>query len=468
MSSQKSNDNVHEIISVAEGSPAHKAGLRPHDKLVTINGEPVLDQVDYAALTSEPAFNVTVESNGVLKTVRVRRSYGKPIGITFGDDMRITPKRCRNKCVFCFVDQNKPCLRESLYVKDDDWRMSLMMGNYVTLTNLTDSEWHRLLRRKASPIYISVHTLNESLRAVMLGVTRGADIRQKLDDLKRHGLKFHSQIVMCPGYNDYAELEDTLRGLAEYHPSALSVAVVPVGLTKFREGLAVLREVDEGIARDTVAIVERFQCECLAKFGARFAYASDEFYVKARLPVPSDEAYEDYAQIENGVGLLRRFKVEFDIAMEELIQDDIQNNIIQNNIQSNKLNKHASCPVIYNEETRLTTRHVVLATGVDAAPFMRELLPKDGFNGVRVDVMAIENTFFGSSITVAGLLTGSDFVRALKDVECDEILIPACAINGDGLFLDGYTLDRLRAELKPPITPVGNTGFDLFRALVGR
>ena len=429
----------HVIESVAAGSLAERAGIKPGDRLLKINGEPVCDHIDYVALAAERQLRVTWGTADGCSAAVIRNARGEPLGLSFGESMRLRPRRCANKCVFCFVDQLPGDMRGSLYVKDDDWRMSLMMGNYVTLTNLTDAEFSRLLRRRASPLYLSVHTLDPALRARMLGTERGADIRDKLDALRDGGIRFHAQIVMCPGWNDRDRLDETINGLISYIPNALSVAVVPVGLTRHRSNLPELLPVDRESARDTLERVRRWQEVCRGKAGSSFVYAADELFVKAGEAVPPDEDYEDYPQIENGVGLLRRFAVEYVDAVSQT-----------RGFESNGVTPR---------------RRVVIATGVDAAPFLREMVGSYPVPGTDVTVRAITNRFFGETVTVSGLITGRDFADQLQHVDADEILIPASTLNGDGLFLDGWTLDKLQGSLAVPVRAVMCTGDALMDAL---
>ncbi|MDR2656712.1 MAG: DUF512 domain-containing protein [Oscillospiraceae bacterium] len=426
----------HPIIAVTPGSPAEQAGLRPGMRLVGVNGQRIRDQIDYLSLTAERRVRMDIAADGDPAPVFIRRSGDEPLGLTFGDSMRVKPLRCRNRCIFCFVDQLPDNMRRPLYIKDDDWRMSLMMGNYVTLTNLSDAGFARIIKRKASPLYLSVHTLDPDLRGRMLGLDCPDDIRPRLDALRDNGLRFHSQVVMCPGWNDGVELARTLEGLAAYYPAAQSLAVVPVGLTQHRDGLEPLRIVDKETARESLDTIRRAQADCLARLGTAFVFAADELYIAAGEPIPNDAAYEDYPQIENGVGLLRRFEVEFNVEFNE-------------------------------EDSRLPppakgAPPIVIATGAAAAPFLRELVEsvRDG-----VEVRPIINRFFGESITVAGLVTSSDIIEQLTGVNARELWIPDVMLSAEGVFLDGRTPDDLREALNIPVRVLPCDGGALRRAL---
>ncbi|GHU74984.1 hypothetical protein AGMMS49992_18010 [Clostridia bacterium] len=430
----------HEIMEVTPGSPAAKAGLQSGMRLVRVNGKPIRDQIDYLALTSARLLRLDLDSDGGSTAVIIRKAAAEqPVGLTFGESMRIKTRRCRNRCVFCFVDQLPPNMRPPLYVKDDDWRLSLLMGNYVTLTNLSDAEFQRLLRRKARPLYLSIHTLDADLRGRMLGLPPDeADIRGRLDALRQHRLQFHAQIVLCPGWNDGEELSSTISELAAYYPTARSVAVVPVGLTRHREGLSPLLPVSAQNARETLAVIDRHQREYRERFGTAFVFASDEMYIIAGEPIPNDSAYESYPQIENGVGLLRKFAVEFEEAGETA---------------------DALCV-----ESSKKSQPPVIATGTAAAPFLRSLI-----QSVRPDVIVqpIVNRFLGESVTVAGLVTFADLREQLAGIPAGEVWIPESMLSADGVFLDDRTPDELSEALGVPVRVLPCDGGALRRALGG-
>ena len=305
------------ITHVSPGSIADRLGLRIGDQLVSIAGEPVIDQIDYQALTAGETFDLELSRGGEPLLVRVRKADWEPLGITLDQDVMARPRPCANRCVFCFIDQMPPGMRETLYVKDDDWRLSLMMGNYITMTNMTDAEFDRVLRRRVSPLYISVHATDPEVRVRMLKNPRAAQLMPRLQKLKENGIRFHCQIVLCPGWNDGDVLLRTLEDLAALRPAACSAALVPVGLTRFREGLEPLKGYDRESAAALLDLVEPFRLESLRRYGTRFAFPSDEMYCLAGRPLPPDEAYEDYPQIENGVGMLRMFETDRRFAAED-------------------------------------------------------------------------------------------------------------------------------------------------------
>ena len=330
-------------------------------------------------------------------------------------------------------------MRPSLYVRDDDSRLSLMAGNFVTLTNLPKQEMDRMIERKASPIYISVHTTNGELRNKMLHHVHADRIMEHLKRFAEHGMSFHCQVVLCPGINDGPELDRTLSDLASLAPHALTVALVPVGLTRYREHLYPLRPYKKEEAAQVVAQAHAFQKKMLPEHGTRFVFPSDEFYQIAGIELPDTDSYEDFPQFENGVGLLTRLRDEFETALR--LDPDTGNAV---------------------------SRRVVMATGTSVAPFMRELTQKNPIPGVEITVHPIINRFFGETVTVSGLITGQDLVAQLKGIEADEILITESMLReGEDIFLDDMTLSMAQEELGIRITPVPDDGADLLYALRG-
>lgn len=431
--------NAQRIVSVTPDGIAARSGLRPGDALCAINGEPVLDQVDYQFLTAKRHLTVSViGEDGEKREVEIHKLAEEPLGLVFSSTLMSKPRVCRNKCAFCFIDQMPPGLRESLYVKDDDWRLSLMMGNYVTLTNLSEAEFRRIIARRASPLYISVHATDPDVRVRLM---RNPNARYIMDHLRRfaaNGISFHCQIVLCPGWNDGEVLERTLTDLTALYPAARSAALVPVGLTGYREGLEQLDAYTVETASVVIDQAQRWQQKMLAEHGTRFVFPSDEFYCEAHRPIPPDEAYESYPQLENGVGLLSCFEREFRAA-QRFLGDE---------------------PAV--------PRRVLLATGESVAPWFEQLLATQKFEGVQIEIRPIKNYFFGGHVTVTGLLTGSDFVRGLEGCTADEILISESTMRHEGhVFLDDMTLEELQAKIGIPIHPVGNDGGDFFSAILG-
>ncbi len=434
----------HEITGVEAGSVAAAHGVRVGDKLLAMNGEPVADQIDYQAHSASADLTLTLRrADGHTEGLSIRKEDWQPLGLTFGDSMTLSPRTCHNKCVFCFIDQMRPGARESLYVKDDDWRFSLMMGNFVTLTNVSDAEFDRIIARRASPLYVSVHATDPALRCRMMNNRFAGDILARLRRLQDAGIRFHCQIVCCPGLNDGEQLMRTLRDLRALAPAAVSVAVVPVGLTKFREGLQPLALFDAEGARALLAQLRPFQEACLRELGTRLVFASDEFYCLAGEPVPPFDWYEDFPQIENGVGLLAQLEDGFRQAAE------------------NDADAGADGP----------PRTLVSVTGVSAAPHIRRLTARYAPRNTTVRVATIRNRYFGESITVTGLLTGGDTLDQLTPellAGTDAVLISANMLRHErDLFLDDMTLTAFESRLPAPVRIVTD-GYDFYEALRGR
>jgi len=337
------------------------------------------------------------------------------------------------------VDQLPENVRPTMRVKDDDWRMSLMMGNYVTLTNVSDRELDRMIARHASPLYISVHCTDPALRAHMVGTPRAAKLMEQLKRLSDGGVEFHTQAVLCPGINDGAKLEETIEALSRI-PGALSLALVPVGLTGHREGLAELRKYTREEAREVIAIAGRWQEKLLESHGTRFVFPADEFYLAAGIEPPADSEYEDYGQIDDGVGLLRLLETEFSEEWAELPESERQS--------GGKM-------------------ELLIACGVSAAPFLQKLMDEHPISGVHVRVIAVKNRFFGESVTVSGLITGRDLTDRIADEPAARIFITECMLRSEGdRFLDDMTLEEAEARTGRRIVPVGRRGSDLLDALL--
>ena len=430
---------AHIITSVDPGSPAAKAGLRAGDALVRLNGQDVVDFLDYQALSAEHRVSVEAVRDGEARAFRVVKDEYEPLGLNFETPMMSRVRMCCNRCLFCFVDQLPANVRESMRVKDDDWRMSLMMGSYVTLTNVSDRELERIIARHASPLYISVHAVDPELRVKLLGTPRAAKLMDQLKRLAEGGIEFHCQAVLCPEINDGAALEETIRVLSEL-PGALSLALVPVGLTNHRDGLADLRKYTREEAAAVLEMADAWRERLLREKGTRFVFPSDEFYLQAGAEVPSDEEYEDYGQIDDGVGLLRLLHTEFHEAWLEL-----------------------------PERERVFTggAKIAIACGVSAAPFLTRLMAEHPVAGADVSVYAIENRFFGSNVTVSGLVVGADLIEQMRGVDCACVLITECMLRDRGdRFLDDLSLDEVCSALERPVAPVGIRGEDLLGAIL--
>ena len=427
------------ITHVQPGSIAERLGLCAGDVLESIAGEPIIDQIDYQALTARSRFDLVVRSaQGEMRTLHVRKQDWEPLGLTLDQTIVSSPRPCRNHCIFCFIDQMPPGMRKTLYVKDDDWRLSLMMGNYITMTNIDDAELDRIIRRRVSPLYISVHCTDPDMRVKLLRNPKAAQIMDNLRTLKAAGIRFHCQIVLCPGWNDGEILMRSIRELAELAPAAQSVALVPIGLTKHRDGLPYIKPYDQQMATELIEAVRPLQERFLAEMGTRFVFPADEFYCLSGLPLPEDQEYEDYPQIENGVGMLRMFETDLKYAAEDY-------------------------PV-----AQTPARRLVIATGTSSAPFLQDLADQYAPKGTTVEVRPIINRFFGESVTVAGLITGGDLIEQCRDVDADEILIVRSMIRAEGdLFLDDMTVEEVRKALPAPLRITENSGEGFWRAISG-
>lgn len=431
----------HKVFAVEAGSIADQLGIKKGDELIRMNGERVIDWVDYQALSSQEKMNITLLQNGEEVEYEFEKDDYEPLGISFEDDMLGGIRNCANKCMFCFVDQ-LPCnCRESMRVKDDDWRLSLMMGNYVTLTNVGDNELERIIKRQATPLYISVHAMDPELRAKLLGNENAGKLPFQLIKLAEGGISFHAQCVLCPGINDGEQLIETIESLMDLAPSCLSLALVPVGLTGHREGLDDIKPYTKETAKKVLEIANKYRKIALRELDTRFVFPSDEFYLLAGEDIPSDSEYEDYAQIDNGVGLVRSLMEEYTYAYDELAPK--------------------------YKKTGRELRSVTLATGVSAYPILKKLMDDHPITSLNIKVIPIKNRFFGETVTVAGLVTGSDLVSQLKTVKTDAILITECMLrNEKDRFLDDMTLEDASRALGKPIIPVGRTGEDLLNTLL--
>jgi len=425
------------IKSVEKNSPAYKKAA-PGDRLISINGNLIEDVLDYKYYSYDAELIIVLETEkGVKKLVRIKKNEGEDPGLDFGDYLMDEARSCRNHCIFCFIDQLPPNVRETLRFKDDDARMSFLLGNYITLTNLTEREIERIIKLKISPVNISVHTTNPELRVKMLRNKRGGELMDIMRRFKDAGIAMNCQIVCCPGVNDGGELMSSLKDLALLHPAVASVSIVPVGITKYRDGLYPLVPCDSDKAAEIIDMTDAFGGECFEKLGTRLFYCADELYLKARREIPPEDYYEGYPQIENGVGLMRSLEEEFKLALSE-----------------------RSCA---------SGEPFAIATGVAAAPFLTKILKLASEKCANIDgrVYAIENDFFGRTVDVAGLVVGGDLISQLKGKNLGRrLLIPASMLrHGGDMFLDNVNLKDAEASLGVPIVPVQNDGYELFNAI---
>ena len=426
------------ITAIDRHSPAERAGIQVGEQLLTINGHPIVDVLDYRFYGYDPLSHVELKTAaGDVRAVTVRKAEGQDLGLNFDTYLMDEMRSCANHCIFCFVDQMPPGMRQTLYFKDDDARLSFLLGNYITLTNLTEREAQRIIDLHISPINVSVHTTDPQLHCTMLG---NKNAERSLDYIRafcRAGIVMNGQIVVCPDWNDGDQLRRTLRDLTDWEFSSCSI--VPVGITKYRKGLARLRPVDRGCAREILAIAEEYGQENLRRFGTRRFFCADELFLRAQLPLPQEDYYEGYRQLENGVGMLRSLEQDFLSAMQL-------------------------------EEPDAAPSPFTIATGTAAAPFLRGLLEQAQayFPHLRGQVIAVENDFFGHTIDVAGLLTGQDLSAQLQKVpSLGRVLLPLHMLrHGETVFLDDYTVARLADELGCPVQIVGIDGGDLLDAML--
>lgn len=427
------------INSVIPGSPAHKCGAAKGDILIKINDHPISDVLDYMFYAAESNLDLEIQRNFAVIHLKAEKDEYDDLGLEFETFLMDCKQSCRNKCVFCFIDQMPLGMRDSLYFKDDDARLSFLQGNYVTLTNLNQNDIDRIIRMKLN-INVSVHTTNPELRVKMMNNRFAGEKLNYIRQLAENGIKLNCQIVCCPGLNDGAELKRSLSDLGALMPNISSMAVVPVGLSKFRDGLYPLTSFTKETAEETIEIIEEFQAEFLRKFGTRIVFPSDEFYLIAERDIPTAEKYEDYPQYENGVGMVRSLIDEFMDALDCTEYDNRQ-------------------------------RHVSIATGYSAVGTIKSLAEaaEKRFNGLKCTVYAIRNDFFGESITVAGLITAQDLIAQLMDKELgEELLISSAMLRKDSdVFLDDLTITDVSRELGVTITSAENDGYDLLDAILG-
>ena len=416
---------------VKKGSLADIAGIVPGDKIEYINGKEVVDYLDYMYLTANEKVEITLSD----RTIVIENEDFAPLGIEFDTLLIDKPKSCLNKCVFCFIDQLPPNMRESCYFKDDDYRLSFLQGNYVTLTNLSDKELDRILEYNLPRINVSVHTTNPELRKKMLSNKNAGKIMDQLRKLAQGGLNLNCQIVLCPGYNDKGELERTISDLSEFCFEIESVSIVPVGISDYRENLPQMTPFTKESATEVIEQVEKWQKIFKEKVGTNLFYLSDEFYITAGKPIPKAEEYFGFPQIENGVGLCASFQDEFESALR----------LSENNI-------------VKTEKS--------IATGVISYDFIKSLTEK--LSGEKIHVHKIENDFFGHKITVTGLITGGDLIRQLKGKPLGETLVISGSMlrHDEDIFLDNITLEEVEKELNVKVVVNRNDGFDFLDTLL--
>ena len=430
----------HIIRSVEEGSIAWELGIEAGDKLISINDNEIEDVFDYHFLVNDEELIVLIETpDGEQWELEIEKDYEEDLGISFEQGLMDEYRSCRNKCMFCFIDQMPKGMRDTLYFKDDDSRLSFLQGNYITLTNMSDDDVRRIVKYHLEPINISIHTTNPELRCKMLHNRFAGEALKKVDILYEGGITMNGQIVLCKGENDGEELERSIRDMTKYLPYLQSVSVVPVGLTKYREGLYPLESFEKEDAKKVLETIHKWQKKIYEEHGTHFIHSGEEWYILAEEEVPEEERYDGYLQLENGVGMLRLLQNEFEEEFDTLVGDDRR-------------------------------REISLATGVLAYPYLKRMVERlqTKYPNITVHLYKIINNFFGEKITVAGLITGQDLIGQLKGQPLGDTLLLPCSMLRDGeeVLLDDVTLTDLKESLQVDIDIVKSSGQDLIEAII--
>ncbi|MBQ9631592.1 MAG: DUF512 domain-containing protein [Lachnospiraceae bacterium] len=433
----------HLISYIEPDSPADRAGVQVGDILLAIDGHPLLDIFDYHFRSDEPRFVMTIQRGAGTMELPIRKEEGEDTGLQFGNGLMDEYRSCRNGCIFCFIDQMPPGMRDTLYFKDDDTRLSFLQGNYVTLTNLSDEDLDRIIQYRMAPINVSVHATDPECRMKLLRNRFAGDVLIKMKRIADAGLPMNAQIVLCRGINDGAQLRKSISDLFSLYPALSSVSVVPVGLTRYREKLYPLVPFDRESAREVLRLIHTMRRSIHEKCGRYFVHASDEWYLLAGLSLPGDEAYDGYPQLENGVGMLRLLIEEFRETLRHTRRSPF-----------------------------MRRRKVSVATGLLAAPYIEKLcrVAARKYRRLSVRVCPIRNDFFGEQITVSGLITGRDLIRQLRGRDLGQVLLlPQNMFRaGEEVFLDDVTLGEVRSALQLPVHIVKSSGEDLLKAILGR
>ncbi|MDD3365069.1 MAG: DUF512 domain-containing protein [Syntrophomonas sp.] len=427
------------IQEVGQGSIAEEMEIRPGDTLLSINGHPINDILDYQFYSQDDYLEVEIEKeNREIWSLEIEKDYDEELGFHFAEPVFDRMKSCRNRCVFCFVDQLPPNMRKSLYIKDDDYRHSFLYGNFITLTNISEGDWQKIIEMRLSPLYVSVHCIQAELRKKMLGNQQAGNIKQDLQRLREAGIEVHTQIVLCPGWNDGYILNETIDELANLYPGVISVGIVPVGLSGHRDKLPALSPVTEEQARQTIRTVEAYQQRFRKKWGIGLVYLADEFYLRASIDLPKAEYYDDYCQIENGIGLARILLDEF----EEL---------------------EPSLPAA------VSNREVYIIIGQSAERVLMEpILRLNRVQGLSVKLIPVENRFFGGGVSVTGLLTGSDIMETLGESYKDKVVILPEVLfrEGQDVLLDDTLLEDIKKRSRADIRITDGSARSLIEAIL--
>ena len=458
---------AHVISDVIKDSPAGKAGVKPGERLISINGEVIEDIFDYQYLGIGEQLTLSLESeDGSQRTAEIIKDEDEDLGLVFDNGLMDDYRHCTNKCIFCFIDQMPPGMRENLYFKDDDSRLSFLQGNYITLTNMSEHNVDRIIKYRLSPINISFQTMNPKLRCMMLNNRFAGEALAKVDRFYEAGILMNGQIVLCKGVNDGDELEYSLKELYKYVPVLESLSVVPVGLSRFREGLYPLEPFNKEDACRVIDKIESWQRKAYEEHGIHFVHASDEWYIMAGRELPEEERYDGYLQLENGVGMLRSIMVEFEDSLREYA--DLYGKSAGHSLSDRIRNAFKRLPKIKEES-------ITMITGRLAAPYLERMCAQLHalFPQRDVRVLAIRNDFFGEMITVSGLLTGQDILAQCMEAEAkeelgDKLILPQNVVQADSeLLLDDYVVDDLRRKLGKEISVVPNDGYSLLKAMLG-
>ena len=439
-------EKKHVIKSVNKGSIADSLGILPGDIVIKIDDTEIEDIFDYQFMTLTDELVLTILRGDEEWEYEIEKGENEDIGLVFENGLMDNYRRCSNNCIFCFIDQMPPGMRDTLYFKDDDSRLSFLQGNYITLTNLSEKDLSRIVRYNLSPVNVSIHTMNPELRCKMLGNRFAGTSLQKLNVLADAGIEMNGQVVLCKGINDGKELEFTISELMKYIPSFRSLSVVPVGLSRYRDGLFHLEPFEKDDCAEVIDIIEGYQKKCMEEHGIHFVHASDEFYLTAGREMPEADRYDGYLQLDNGVGMIRSFIDERDEQIEKRTRDG--------SFDKNHGGKHIS-----------------LVTGVLAYPIIKESadMVMSRAKGLRIDVHAIRNDFFGERITVSGLLTGQDIIAQLKGMDLgDEVKLPESVVRaGSDVFLDDIKLSEVSDALQVRVVTIKSNGYDFVDSCLG-
>lgn len=395
------------VVSIDKGSIAEKSGIKKEDLIVKINGKKIKDLIDYNFSISEEELLFEIKSEKKIKEISIKRQEGKLLGIKV-EPLKI--RRCSNNCIFCFMDQLPPDARKSLFIKDDDYRASFLYGNFVSLSNMNEKDYKRIKKLHLSPIYVSVHTTNPKLRAAIMGNEKCSEIKSGIETLISCNVKIHTQVVLIPDVNDGDEYLSTIEDLASYFPDVISIGVVPVGITGYRYNLKPIKKPTPEWSSKIIEKTIPFQKEFRKKLGINFLYLADEFYILAGSDIPESEYYDDFPQIENGIGMVRKFLSEFE-----------------------------------NIEIPDFSGRTILVTGVLASKYIKMLEQKFRERGLRADTLVVKNRYFGDSVTVAGLLGGWDISSMLYDFDGENVILPPDVLNDDYLFIDSMTFEKFKS-----------------------